>query len=77
MCFADYDQEPDYENKRGKIVDFEDVPLTEKLKKKFAKVIGEKGRRLMGEALRDLSPSLPLIWFRQAGISTLEDVHLG
>lgn len=49
LCFADYDQEPDYENKRGRIVDFKNIPLTQKLRKKFAKVIGDKGNDLMGE----------------------------
>ena len=25
LCFADCDQEPDYENKRGRIVDFKNI----------------------------------------------------
>lgn len=34
LCFSDFSQEPDYENKKGTIINFEDIPLTNYIKHK-------------------------------------------
>jgi hypothetical protein len=50
LCFADFAREPEYERKKGRVVDFNDVPLTAKLGKKLQKVIGRDGNMLLSEA---------------------------
>lgn len=46
VCFADYSQEPDYENKKGRIVEYSEVPLLETIQKGLPKYLGEKAENL-------------------------------
>ncbi len=39
LCFSDFDQEPDYENKKGTVVNFNKLPCTNKIRKMLPKVI--------------------------------------
>lgn len=39
LCFSDFTQEPDYENKKGTVIHFDSVPLTKKIRKMLPKVI--------------------------------------
>jgi hypothetical protein len=51
LCFADEDQEPDYENGKGRIYAFDnpDVPLLNILRNKLGEIFGEKGTNLFAE----------------------------
>ena len=49
LCFAEESQEPDYENGKGRIIAFNDVPLLKKFRKTLPKIIGEKAKNLMAE----------------------------
>jgi len=49
LCFANQDQEPDYANKKGRIVSFESVPLLLKIKNTFYKILGQTGKDLVAE----------------------------
>lgn len=42
LCFSDYSQEPNYINKKGRIVNYDDVILLKILKKKLLKILDEK-----------------------------------
>lgn len=35
LCFADFDQEPNYEDGKGRVVDYKHIPLTEKIRTKI------------------------------------------
>ena len=39
LCFANFSQDADYENKKGTIVNFDDVPNTRSLKETFASIL--------------------------------------
>lgn len=39
VCFSDFSQKPDYVNGKGRVVDFADMKVLNKLKKKISKVI--------------------------------------
>lgn len=39
LCFSDFDQEPDYENKKGTVINFNRVPLTKKIRETIPKII--------------------------------------
>jgi hypothetical protein len=39
LCFSDFAQEPDYENKKGTVIHFDSVPNTKKIRKMLPKVI--------------------------------------
>jgi hypothetical protein len=49
LCFADYSQEPDYEKGKGRIVNFDDIPITNVLYKNLEKYFGPKAEDLKGE----------------------------
>jgi hypothetical protein len=38
ICFSDFSQEPDYENKKGRIIDFRDVSLMRFLRDKLSQI---------------------------------------
>jgi len=38
LCFADEHQEPDYQNKKGTVYAFDEVPLTKELREKISKI---------------------------------------
>jgi hypothetical protein len=49
LCFDEVGQEPDYENKKGRIIPFSDVPLLSMVRTKIGEILGDKGRDLMVE----------------------------
>lgn len=49
LCFDEKGQEPDYENGKGRIVAFDDIPLTKRIVDMFPEHFGEKCRNLKGE----------------------------
>ena len=49
LCFDDTEQEPDYENKKGRIIQYNDVPLTRYVRHMLPSYLGEKARNLAGE----------------------------
>lgn len=49
LCFADYDQEPDYINKKGRIISFKKMKYTNKVRDKLPSILGDKAKNLMGE----------------------------
>ena len=49
ICFADYDQEPDYENKKGRLVAFDKCPHLEKVRQKLGEIMPVKAEKLMAE----------------------------
>lgn len=48
LCFAEFDQEPDYENGKGRVVAYKHIPLTQKVRKQIAD--WTKDELLNGEA---------------------------
>jgi hypothetical protein len=49
LCFDTAGHEPDYERGKGRVVAYDDVPLTKRLKESFSEWFGEKARNLKGE----------------------------
>jgi hypothetical protein len=49
LCFAEDAQEPDYQNGKGRIVAFKDVPLLKYVIDKIPEIIGDKGDGLVAE----------------------------
>ena len=49
LCFGEEDQEPDYENKKGTIVAFANVPILAYMREMWGEVMGPVGRNLMCE----------------------------
>src|SRR5438132_4058821 len=49
LCFNETKQEPDYENKKGRIIAFEDVPITNQLRLNLPEIFGEKTKNLIIE----------------------------
>lgn len=50
LCFADVSQEPDYENKKGRVVAFEDVPLLNKVRVVLHEIMNtDKAKNLYAE----------------------------
>jgi len=49
LCFSDHSQEPDYEQKKGRIIAFDDVPLTNRIRKNLPKYFGEKALAMQAE----------------------------
>lgn len=49
VCFDDTSQEPDYWNKKGRIVSFSDVPLTRHIRQELPKFFGDKAKDLKAE----------------------------
>ena len=49
LCFSDTAQEPDYQNKKGRVVAFNDIPLTNYIRKKLPEYFGEKAKDLQAE----------------------------
>ena len=52
VCFDVESQEPDYENKKGKIVAYKDVPDVGKIRSGLGELIGAKGENLICEGNR-------------------------
>ena len=49
LCFADEGQNANFEDKKGTIIAYKDVPLTSKLRKELKKYIGNKAKNLEAE----------------------------
>jgi hypothetical protein len=49
LCFDDESREPDYENKKGRIIGYNEVPITKKLLEIIPDFFGEKAKHLKGE----------------------------
>jgi len=49
ICFAEKSREPDYENGKGRLIGFDEVPLLKKLREKLPDYLGEKARGLNAE----------------------------
>lgn len=49
LCFAQDGQEPCYEQGKGRIIPFSDVPILSYVRSQFGKILGDKGRDLMVE----------------------------
>jgi hypothetical protein len=52
LCFDRVEQEPDYENGKGRIVSFNRLPNLDKVKRMIGDIFGEKGQNLIGEGNR-------------------------
>ena len=50
LCFDDIGHDPDYENGKGRVVAYKDVPFTQRLKANLPAFFGEKARELKCEA---------------------------
>lgn len=50
LCFADEGHEPDYENKKGTVIAFENVPYTNLLREKFHELLDYKLIEILGES---------------------------
>lgn len=49
LCFDEKGKEPDYENGKGRIISFSDVPITKRIVDSMPFYFGEKARDLKGE----------------------------
>jgi hypothetical protein len=49
LCFDDESRAPDYENGKGRIIGYNEVPITKKLYEQFETYFGEKATNLKGE----------------------------
>lgn len=49
LCFDNIEQDPDYQNKKGRIIAYKDVPLTRYIRHVLPTYLGEKAMNLSGE----------------------------
>lgn len=49
LCFADFSQEPDYEKGLGRVISFNDIPLTKKIRVDLSNYLGDKAFNLPAE----------------------------
>lgn len=49
LCYGEQGQESDYQNGKGTIMSFDEVPLLKKIKDKLPSIIGSKGENLVAE----------------------------
>ncbi len=49
LCFGDQKQDPDYKNKKGTVIGFNQVPVLEELRNKLPNFFGEKARSFFVE----------------------------
>ena len=49
LCFDEKSQEPDYENGKGRVIAFSDIPVTKAIVDSFENYFGEKAKDLKGE----------------------------
>ncbi len=50
LCFSDFDQEPCYEEKKGRVVDFKHLPCLSMVREHLPQWFGEKAKKLGGES---------------------------
>jgi hypothetical protein len=49
LCFADFDQDPDYPEGKGRVIDFADLPFLSEVREQLPKFLGEKADNLLAE----------------------------
>jgi len=49
LCYANFDQEPDYEEGKGRVVNFNNMPLLKEVRDYLPSYVGKKGVRLFAE----------------------------
>lgn len=49
LCYADYDQEPDYASGKGRIVSFSSIPYLSAIRSSLSDYFGDKAKDLMAE----------------------------
>jgi len=49
LCFADMNQEPDYENRKGTIISFNNLPLLSDIREKIGNMFGDECKNLFAE----------------------------
>lgn len=49
LCFGEKHQEPNYEEKKGRIYSFDEVPLLNNIRHRLGEILGEKGANLQAE----------------------------
>lgn len=51
LCFADFDQEPDYESKKGRVINFNDksISMLKRIRRKLSTVLEDKCDNLVAE----------------------------
>jgi len=49
LCFTDFEQEPDYIKGRGRVINFENVPKLDAIRKELPEFFGEKAAHLFAE----------------------------
>lgn len=54
LCFSDFDQDPDYENGKGTVVDFKHLPMLSKLRAVWGDVIGKADLQCEGNYYYDV-----------------------
>ena len=67
LCYADYNQEPDYENGQGRVVSFEELPILQKLRDNMATILPKKGENLVAEGNKYHNPRVCGIGFHGDG----------
>jgi hypothetical protein len=49
LCFGNENQEPDYENKKGRIIKFDSVPYLNIIRNNLSNIMGDKAKNLLAE----------------------------
>jgi hypothetical protein len=49
LCYSDVSQEPDYEEKKGRVISYNDIPITSLLRKNLPKFFGHKAKDMQCE----------------------------
>jgi hypothetical protein len=49
LCFAEFSQDPDYENKKGTVIPFSELKYTNQVREHLSNFLGKKARKLVAE----------------------------
>jgi hypothetical protein len=49
LCYGEEAQEPDYENKKGRVISFSQTPFLNKIRSQLPNLVGDKGKGLLAE----------------------------
>lgn len=63
LCFAEENQEPDYENDKGRIIKFDDVPCLSQLREDLHTYFGDKAENLFAEGNYYFEPKTTYIGY--------------
>jgi len=65
LCFADFDQDPEYENKKGTVINFNDsrIKLTQRLRQRLGETFGSEFKNLYAEGNYYYNPKKCFIGF--------------